>query len=158
MFSRYASDADVTRYLGWRRHRTASDTRAYVTFTASEWEESGVGAYLIWSRETGDLLGATGLSATGPRNFMTGYVLAKDAWGRGYATEALHAMVDIAAAMWASRIYALCHAAHHASIRVLERGQFTRAPGWTGQMSFPNIGIDAPQNVVCYERRFVRRG
>jgi RimJ/RimL family protein N-acetyltransferase len=32
IFERYAGDADVTRYVGWPRHRTVADTRAFLAF------------------------------------------------------------------------------------------------------------------------------
>jgi len=38
---------------------------------------------------------------------MTGYVLARDAGGRGYATEALGAMVETARTLGVRRLYAL---------------------------------------------------
>ena len=46
---------------------------------------------------------------------MTGYVLARDAGGRGYATEALGAMVETTRTPGVRRLYALCHHEHRAS-------------------------------------------
>jgi RimJ/RimL family protein N-acetyltransferase len=51
-------------------------------------------------------------------------VLAKDAWGLGYATEVLQAMVALAPALGVRRLYALCHPEHLASQRVLEKCGF----------------------------------
>ena len=53
MFKRYASDPEVTRYLGWRRHHTIADTQAFLTFSASEWERWPAGPYVIRSRADG---------------------------------------------------------------------------------------------------------
>src|SRR5262249_10156762 len=37
IFSRYASDPEVTRYLGWPRHRTPRQTEAFLEFSDREW-------------------------------------------------------------------------------------------------------------------------
>jgi RimJ/RimL family protein N-acetyltransferase len=51
-------------------------------------------------------------------------VLARDAWGQGFATEALAAVLDIAGAIGVARLFALCHPAHRPSRRVLEKCGF----------------------------------
>ncbi len=72
------------------------DTKAFLTFSDAEWSRWPVGPYLIESRSEHTLLGSTGLGFEAPLTAVTGYVLARDAWGKGYATEALTAIVDIA--------------------------------------------------------------
>ena len=47
IYSRYASDADVTKFLGWPRHASIEDTRAFLEFSRSEWERKPAGPYLI---------------------------------------------------------------------------------------------------------------
>ena len=61
IFQRYASDHDVTKYLGWPTHRTVADTQGFLAFSAMQWEREGTGPYLIWDRADGRLLGSTGL-------------------------------------------------------------------------------------------------
>jgi hypothetical protein len=48
------------------------------------------------SRTDRRLLGSTGLGFETPTRASTGYVLARDAWGQGYATEALGAIIESA--------------------------------------------------------------
>ena len=81
---------------------------------------------------------------------MTGYVLAKDAWGRGYATEALSAMVGVAKNSGLRRLYALCHHEHRASARVLEKCDFAREGVLRAYVEFPNLIPVEPQDVACY--------
>jgi ribosomal-protein-alanine N-acetyltransferase len=154
IFERYASDPDVTRFLGWPRHRTVADTRAFIAFSKQEWERWPAGPYLIWSRGDGRLLGSTGLGFETPDHAVTGYVLAKDAWGLGYATEALAAIVEVARQTGVRRLDALCHPEHGPSRRVLEKGGFVRDDGWSRQIAFPNLVPGAPQDAVCYTMMF----
>ena len=152
IFRRYASDDDVTKYLGWPTHRTIADTHGFLAFSAVQWEREGAGPYLIWARADGRLLGSTGLGLEPDGQAITGYVLAKDAWGKGNATEALTAMVDVATDIGVRRLYALCHPRHRASWRVLEKCRFERDGSWNRPMEFPNLAAGIAQDVLCYRR------
>ena len=107
------------------------------------------GPYLIRLRDDGRLVGGTGLSFKDDHTAVTGYVLAKDAWGKGYATEALRAMVDLARRLGVTRIEALCHPQHRASWRVLEKCGFIRDPPFQ-QSEFPNLAPGVVQDAACY--------
>lgn len=150
MFTRYASDLEVTRYVGWPVHRSVEDTRSYLALSDSEWQRWPAGPYLILDRASGELLGATGLSFETPFRAMTGYVLARNAWGRGYATEALRAIVALAPRLGVRRLYALCHTEHRPSWRVLEKGGLTREGVLRRAYEFPNLAPGDPQDVFCY--------
>jgi ribosomal-protein-alanine N-acetyltransferase len=152
MFARYASDGEVTRYLSWSRHRTVEDTQRFVEFSIAEWERWPAGPYLIRARTDGRLLGGTGLGFEREDEAVTGYVLASDAWGQGYATEALRAMVDLAGTLGLRRVHAQCHADHRASAHVLEKCGFTREAGSPSPLEFPNLLPGARQPVLRYER------
>jgi RimJ/RimL family protein N-acetyltransferase len=150
IFDRYASDADVVSYLSFPRHRSITDTRAFLSISDREWLECPAGPYLIRSRTDGLLLGSTGLSLETKWRAMTGYVLAKDSWGRGYATEALAAMVALARQLDVIRLYALCHPAHRSSQRVLDKCGFVREGTWQRHSVFPNLDPTAPVDTCCY--------
>lgn len=149
IFERYASDPDVTRYLGWPRHQSIADTEAFLRFSAQEWERWPAGPYVIRSRE-GQLLGSTGLGFETPHQAMTGYVFAKDAWGKGYATEVLRAITDIGRGIGVARLYALCHPEHRPSQRVLEKCGFARDDTGTRLAEFPNLAPGVQQGALCY--------
>jgi ribosomal-protein-alanine N-acetyltransferase len=153
VFQRYASDPHVTRYLGWPTHRSVADTDGFLAYCDSEWERWPTGPYLIESR-TGALLGSTGLGFETPHQAVTGYVLARDAWGHGYATEALSAMRDLAHSLGVVRLYALCHPEHRASQRVLEKCGFVQECTLRGHSEFPNLAPGVPADVLCYSAIF----
>jgi RimJ/RimL family protein N-acetyltransferase len=150
VYERYASDPEVTRFLGWPRHQSIADTVAFLTFSASEWVRWPAGPYLIRRRADGCLLGATGLGFESPEQAITGYVLAKDAWGQGFATESLRAMVELARQVGVACLHAFCHPSHRASTHVLEKCGFVLDPAWTRQTEFPNLAPGVPQAVLRY--------
>jgi RimJ/RimL family protein N-acetyltransferase len=154
IFERYGADPDVTRYLSWPCHASVEDTKAFVTFSDAEWARWRVGPLLIFARDTGRLLGGAGLMMETPACAATGYVLARDAWGRGYATEALGAMVDLAAELRIARLYALCHTEHQASRHVLEKCKFTCEGVLPRHFVFPNLSPE-PLDVFSYARTLV---
>ena len=152
MFERYASDPVVVKYVGWPRHRSVADTRTFLALSDAAWREWPAGPYLVLSREDGSLLGGTGLDFETPHRASTGYVLARDAWGRGIATEALLAMVDVAGQLGVLRLYALCHVDHKASSRVLEKGGFEQEGTLRRYAEFPNLDHGRVCDVSCYAR------
>ena len=106
------ADPSVTRYLSWPTHRSVADTQAFLA-----WSDGGMGSLAgriptLYLHATGGppLLGGTGLSFKNASRAMTGYVLAQDAWGQGFATESLQAMVELARQTGVRRLEAICHA------------------------------------------------
>jgi len=153
IFERYAADAEVTRYLSWPRHTSLDETRAFIEFSDAEWQKWNTGPVLAFSRADGTLLGGTGLLFETPYRVATGYVLAKDAWGKGYATEALRAMTELAASMGVIRLHAICHAQHRASWHVMEKCGFEREGILKRHTVFPNLSLE-PEDVLSYARIF----
>jgi RimJ/RimL family protein N-acetyltransferase len=154
IFSTYAADPEVTRYVGFPRHRSIDDTRAFVAWADAQWTESPSGPYLVRLRGSNALLGSTGLVFETPFRAATGYVLAKAAWGHGYATEALAAMTAVAKNCGVKRLYALCHHAHRPSARVLEKGGFALEGVLRRYAEFPNLAPGVPDDCLCYARIF----
>jgi ribosomal-protein-alanine N-acetyltransferase len=150
IFERCASDDEVTRFVGWPCHRAVHDTEAFLRFSTQEWEQWPAGPYLIVSRNDGQLLGSTGFGFQTPHEAMTGYVLARDAWGKGFATEALTAIVDVAAQIHVTRLFALCHPEHRPSRRVLEKCGFVRDEVSKPMVEFPNLSPGVRQEALCY--------
>jgi [ribosomal protein S5]-alanine N-acetyltransferase len=152
IFARYAGDPGVVRYMSFPLHRSSADARSFIEFSDGEWARWPAGPYLIESRADATLLGGTGLSFETPRRAVTGYILARDAWGRGYATEACREMVALASELGVRRVYALCHVDHWPSAHVLEKAGFEREGILRAHSVFPNLDPEEPQDVCCYSR------
>lgn len=142
--------------LAWPRHRSLADTEAFLAFSDAEWRRWPAGPYLVESLD-GRLLGGTGLAFETAERASTGYVLARDAWGRGYASEALAAIVALADALGVQQLHSYCHVEHRASQRVLEKCGFVRAGVKTRGGRFPNLQPE-PADVVSYLRSRTSRG
>jgi [ribosomal protein S5]-alanine N-acetyltransferase len=149
MFKRYSSDPEVCRFLSWAPHRTVDDTIAYLRTTATNVGANPIERLLIFCRETGELLGSIG----GPfeqHRVQFGYCLARDAWGRGYATEAARAFVATVMrdpAVW--RLQAFCDVENRASARVLEKAGLTLEATLKRYMMMPNVS-DQPRDMFLF--------
>lgn len=152
VFTRYASDPVVTRYLGWPSHQNVADTRSFLQWSDNQWTEHPAGPYLIRARAGDRLLGSTGVTFDDEGSAMAGYVLARDAWGQGFATEALMGVIEVAKALGVHGLYAFCHPDHTASIRVLEKCRFVRDDSAVTTMTFPNLEGGGDVDVLCYRR------
>jgi len=152
IFSRYSGDPVVTQYLGWLRHQTIEHTRMFLAFSDAEWSRWPGGPYLIESRTDHRLLGGTGFGFEDPHVAATGYVLAHDSWGRGYATEALATIVSLSPHLGIRRLFALCHPDHAASARVLEKCGFDLEERLNAFAEFPNWRPGHREDCLRYVR------
>ena len=150
IFARYAGDASVGRYLAWPIHKTIDDTRAFLGFSDQEWARWPAGPYLIFSKDTRTLLGSTGFSFETDGRASTGYVLARDSWNKGFATEATQAMKQVAAQVGAGELFACCHPDHQPSRRVLEKCGFVEERSLQLKCEFPNLAPGKTLDAVCY--------
>jgi ribosomal-protein-alanine N-acetyltransferase len=146
----YAGDPIATKYMGWPRHRSLDDTATYLAQAAHEWDTEGVGAYLIVDAIEGRVVGGTGIHLLTPYRAVTGYILVRQAWGRGYATEACTEMVALARGLGLARIEADCHVDHRPSARVLEKAGLRHEGVLRSYLLFPNLGLEHPCDVHMY--------
>jgi RimJ/RimL family protein N-acetyltransferase len=154
IFDRYAADREVTRYLSWPTHRSVADTLAFLAWSDQDWDRWPAGSYLVFAQSGRQLLGGTGLSFKSPTRAITGYVFARDAWGHGYATESLQAMVGLASETGVGRLEAICHVDHRPSAKVLEKCGFTQEEVRREHFVFPNLGPQKKSDVFSYVRLF----
>ena len=106
IFARYASDPVVTKYLTWAPHKSVDDTLEFLESETNRRAPSSTGSFIL--RDGGQLLGSIGCQVD-KHIVQFGYCYARDAWGRGYATEAARAMVPVwlsDPAVW--RVQAFC--------------------------------------------------
>ena len=91
-----------------------------------------------------------GFRVSDPTGSDDGYVLARDAWGKGFATEALTAIIDVASRIGVSRLFAPCHIENRPSQRVLEKCAFVRDDVLKPMMEFPNLSPGVRREALYY--------
>ena len=123
----YASDEDVSRYIGWKLMNTLDETTAYVKEMLRR-EEAGTHLYTsIYERDSGVLIG-TGMLFNfddEARQAEIGYVFHKDYWGKGYASDAIKAITTFAdEQLGLHKVHASVVAKNIGSARVLEKNSY----------------------------------
>jgi RimJ/RimL family protein N-acetyltransferase len=117
-------DPEVHRYLGALDH---AGSLAQAARFAAHWDEHGFGLWALRTHDDDALLGFAGLSI--PFHFPAvlpavevGWRLRRDAWGRGYATEAARAAVRHGfAGLGLDEIISLVHRGNDRSLAVAAR-------------------------------------
>ena len=99
-FEAYApimADPGVTRFLGEGRALSRADAWRQMAMIIGHWALRGFGLWAVEERSTGRLLGRIGCNQPeGFPAFEIGYVLARHAWGHGYAREGAAAALGYA--------------------------------------------------------------
>lgn len=119
----YASDSEVTRYLHWYPNPTLVYTEQRVATLVSQYESGDQPLWGIERIRDQQLIGAVDLrlrDASHGRGVI-GYILKRKAWGHGYVTEAVNAVIDRGFQLGLNRIQATCDTRNLASARVLEK-------------------------------------
>ncbi len=150
VFERWANDSDVVTYMSWPRHESLETTEQVVESWVEEWEGSSGGAFIITDRRSGLILGSTGFELVNPMVASTGYVLAKNEWSKGYATEALRTIVALVESCGVQRLFAYCHYEHRNSARVMEKCDFVFEERLKNYMEFPNLSPGEVIDALLY--------
>lgn len=151
-FAAYANDPVTTRYLAWAPYSEVEPLADFLRGRGTAWERAdGHYAYLLCRQGTDQAIGSIGVFIDEPKA-MFGYVLGREYWGRGYATEALTFLVN-----WADtqprirRAWAYCAAENPSSARVMEKAGLEREGVLRRWQVFPNLGAE-PRDCVFYAK------
>ena len=122
-YAAICADAEVMRYLGDGRTLGRPDAWRQMAMIVGHWTLRGFGLFALEEKATGVLVGRAGFyEPEGWPGFELGWMLRRQSWGKGYATEAArrllaHAFTD----MNRARLISLIRPANAPSIRVAER-------------------------------------
>jgi RimJ/RimL family protein N-acetyltransferase len=102
-----------------------AEARAFIAMSAKPAQAGRV--YAITIADTGAFVGCAALTPAG-RELELGYWIGEPFWGRGYATEAAHALVDLAfRATTIEALHVSCRVINPASRRVIHKCGFQYA-------------------------------
>jgi [ribosomal protein S5]-alanine N-acetyltransferase len=115
------SDSDVRQFFPdgtQNREQTETRMKDFISF----YEEKGLPCFVMFELESGEFVGRCGFGLVETGEIEVGYLLHKKFWGKGYASEALTALLE-----WAkenintSYIIAFTPVEHIASQRVMQK-------------------------------------
>lgn len=117
------SDRDVVKYTFGRDVDNLEQATAYVERHCNF--DGQLGVSTLVERETTRVIGLGGVlecDYLGRRDYEFGFILGKNHWGKGYATEIGHAQIDfIDEHLKADRVIALASKDNSASIKTLKK-------------------------------------
>ena len=93
MFSNWASDSEVTKYLTWDAHQSVEVTKQILQMWIQEYQNPNTIRYGITIKETGELVGGIDVVSYHDGVPEIGYCLAKKCWNKGYMTEACRTLL-----------------------------------------------------------------
>ena len=153
-FTRIHAVAEIVRYIGHGRPRSAEETQTWMQTTLASYEELELGQLAVVRKADGALLGRCGMSdlvieaetapRTTPRAWFgraeapaglavvqereLGYTFDSAFWGHGYATEAAQCVFAYARdVLRLDRVISVIHPENAPSLRVAERCGVRRA-------------------------------
>jgi len=122
----YASDREVTKYMLFHND-TLEKTEKFLKYVEREWQLDPIDFYEFAIMYNGNHIGAISLSIIddnpvyAPTKADLGWILNKNYWGRGFATEAALAIVELARKLGLEKLYATCDIDNIASYKVMEK-------------------------------------
>jgi RimJ/RimL family protein N-acetyltransferase len=126
----YRNDPDVSRYQGWGSSYSSAQASEFIAEMSTR-EPGNIGwtQIAIELQSTGTTIGDVAINTLEfePRTAMIGYTLSREAWGCGYATEAVRGVIKYCFEnLKMHRIRANCDTRNQASWRLLEKIGFRR--------------------------------
>lgn len=94
-FDLICSDPETMRFVGDGKPLSKEQTQRWIDVTLKNYEVKGFGVYAVIYKETGALIGYSGLVFSNQINdYELIYTLSKANWGKGLATEIANHMID----------------------------------------------------------------
>jgi ribosomal-protein-alanine N-acetyltransferase len=124
----YAGDPEVTRYSTWGPNDEAASRKFLEYALASQSVADGRYSFAIARPVSDELIGGCSVELVDTHHGRAelGYVVAREWWGQGLATEAAGLLKSFAFdSLGVHRLQATCHPDNIGSMRVLEKTGFT---------------------------------
>ncbi|GAC1655773.1 MAG: GNAT family N-acetyltransferase [Candidatus Dormibacteraceae bacterium] len=122
-YARMCADPEVMKYIGDGQPLDRSQTWRSIAGILGHWVLRGYGLWAVEERLTGNLLGRVGLiNPEGWPGLEVGWLIDRQRWGEGFATEASREAVAVAfGPLAATHLISLIRPGNDASIRVAEK-------------------------------------
>ena len=104
MFSNWANDPEVTKYLTWNPHESVDVTKLIVSRWLKEEEDPKTVRFVITIKGNDEPVGSIDVVGYHDGDPEIGYCLSRKLWGQGYMTEACQAVMAYLFALGHKRI------------------------------------------------------
>ncbi|VDG96831.1 Putative ribosomal N-acetyltransferase YdaF [Lysinibacillus sphaericus] len=125
----YLSDKDVVKHMGLTPFQTDKEVLEEIEWYQKIYKDNTGIRWGITLKDNGRVIGSCGFLNMHPKHSRTeiGYELSKEYWGKGFASEALEAVVKYGFQhLQLERIEALIEPANLASLKLLEKKGFEK--------------------------------
>lgn len=121
-YAALCADPQVMRYLGGKPFSRLEAWR-HMAFLVGHWSLRGYGHWALEEKASGELIGRAGfINPDGYPGFELGWVLARAAWGKGYATEVARYLLPYAfMQLEQTEVISLITPGNQRSVRVAEK-------------------------------------
>ena len=130
------SNPNVHRYLGNKPVQSIEESKKVIEMVRQQYQDLGIGRWVMEEKDTGSFIGWTGFKlntepVNGHTNFLDlGYRILESAWGKGYASESVFAVMDYICEHWDHDvIYGMAMTNHLASNKILHEKVGMRLTG-----------------------------
>ena len=122
-FCKICSDPEVMHFLGDGKTMTPMYVWRQMATFMGHWYFRGYGIWAVEEKQTGKPVGRIGfMNPAGWPGFELGWVLGRESWGKGYATEGARRALEYAfTEMGRHHVISLIATDNYASIKVAER-------------------------------------
>lgn len=119
----YASDIDNTHYMVFLPNESMRETAQFLVSVTAQWASDDPDCYEFAIMLEGVHIGAISISLDDARNEgELGWIVKKQYWHKGYATEAARAVIDFAInTLHLTRIFAQCDARNSNSYGLMRK-------------------------------------
>lgn len=96
VFTNYASEDEVTKYLRWKPHKNVFETESLLSDWIDRYSDNTFYNWAIVIRESDELIGSITVVGLDEKTskFHIGYCIGSSYWHRGYTSEAFSEVID----------------------------------------------------------------
>ncbi|QST01162.1 GNAT family N-acetyltransferase [Pontibacillus sp. ALD_SL1] len=120
----YVSNEEVTKYVTWEAHRSLSDTKEFIKYALSQYEDKDLSPWGIEYKSNGKFIGTIDFVSWEVNHHVAevGFAISQDYWGKGITTEAVNELIKFGFThMNLVRIQARCLVENRGSECVMEK-------------------------------------
>lgn len=152
MFTNWASDKEVTKFMTWSPHSNVNETKQIISTWVKEYKKKTTHRFAITLKKSDELIGSIDVVSYVDGSPEIGYCLSRKYWNQGLMSEACKAFINYLFYKGYKQIVIEADVNNIASNRVIEKCGFT----FTHQEEKEHCSIFKPEPVVVNWYKLVK--